>query len=300
MDEAIKHHFNKEIKEKTKLTGGITFNTWLLVLSDNHKVVFRTRSDFTTSGGREIIIADILEREKFFYDSVNKNIGHICPEIYVVDGTRKYYEDSFQISEYIEGKGLRFCFRELFDEQTKNDVTYKIGEIAARINSIEIDNNHPYVTNRNSWEDYIAGRLCERLNPLIKFNVITLDEVNKIANNMRNKKAKQTSSYLHLDMRHCNMLYHNGDIFVLDAENCEFGDPLHELAVIDVGRESSDILIKGYKGISNIDTDNELYYYYKMERLGLVLDLCMNEWIKDPNEKQYYLKEFYETKAKIL
>ena len=296
MDRAVKHHFNKDIKETIKLTGGWK-GTWLLVLSDNQKLIFRAHPDGTTSGGRKIIMADIFEREKFFYENVNRKLGHICPEVYVLDSTREYYENSYQISEYIEGKGLSKCFREDFDEKTKNDIYYKIGEISAQINNIEIDKNHSYVTSRNSWEEYLAGRLYERLIPLVKNQFITPDEIDRICGSMRSKKAARTFAFLHLDMRHSNMIYNNGDIFVLDAENCEFGDPLHELAVIDVAQESNDILIKGYKSVTDIDLESELYYFYKLERLGLVLDIHFN-MINAPS--QLYLDIFNETKEKVL
>ena len=88
MDKAIKHYFNKNILTKERLTGGYTFETWLLTLSDGEQLVFRTQKDFVTGGGRQIIIAGILERERFFYEHVNNNLGHICPEVYVVDVER--------------------------------------------------------------------------------------------------------------------------------------------------------------------------------------------------------------------
>ena len=97
MDKAVKYHFGKDIKEQIRLTGGWTYQTWLLILSDNSNMVFRTQRDLVTAGGREFIIADILEREKFFYDNVNKKLGHICPEVYVVDGTREHHENSYCI-----------------------------------------------------------------------------------------------------------------------------------------------------------------------------------------------------------
>jgi len=93
MEKAIRHHIGKGITEKVRLTGGYDFETWLLTLSGNEKVVFRTQRDFVTGGGKEIVIADVLEREKFFYENVNSKIGHICPDVFVVDGTREHYEN---------------------------------------------------------------------------------------------------------------------------------------------------------------------------------------------------------------
>jgi fructosamine-3-kinase len=300
MDKAIKHHFGKDINEKVRLTGGYTFETWLLTLSDNQKVVFRTQRDFETGGGRKIIIADILEREKFFYDNANKVIGHICPNVYIIDDSREFHDTSYCIMEYIEGTPLNICFDD-FSTQTKNNILSKIGEIAASINCIKIDTKHPYVTGRETWENYVANSLQERLLPLVTNDVISHDEVGIITKNMRSKKAEKTDSFLHLDMRRINMIYNKGDIFILDAENCEFGDPLFELAVIDVGGELEPPLIKGYKSFNkNIDLNNELYNYYKMERLALVLHLFMNIIKSDTQSTKLYLDNFYELKKKLL
>lgn len=300
MDNAVRHHLNRDIKERTRLTGGYTFETWLLVLSDNQKVVFRTQSDFETGGGRKIIIADILEREKFFYDNVNRAVGHICPEVFVVDGTKEYYGKSFQISEYIEGTPLNKCF-ESFDTRTKKDILYKIGETAARINNIKIDGVHPYVCYRNSWEEYFADRLSERLIPLVKNGLISLDEVSVINEYLRNKKAAETMSFLHLDMRHVNMIHNNGNIFILDAENCEFGDPLFELATIDVAGELEDSLPEGYQNTyrGEIDLESDWYNFYRMERTALVLDLFMNTIKNDTQSTRHYLDRFNEIKSKL-
>lgn len=306
MDRAVQHHFNKDIKERIKLPNGWK-ETWLLVLSDNQKVVFRAhkvRSELP----KNIIenankkMADTYKREKFFYESVNKKLGHVCPNVLVVDDTCEYYTNSFQISEYLEGKILSSCIKDDFDEKMKKDIYYKIGEMAAQINSIEIDKNHPYVTNRNSWEDYFADKLSDRLIRLAENNFITTDEIGNICENMRSRKAIHTLSCTHLDMRPNNMIYNNGKIFVIDAEECEFGDPLNELAFMELEWkmwEMYDYLLKGYKDVLDINLNSELYYYYKLDRLGLILDMhfnqnCMNAW------SQLYLNIFNEAKAKIL
>ena len=126
MERAIKHHFGKDIKEKIKLPNGWK-ETWLLVLSDNQKVVFRAHKVRPDVAKDTVIeanekMADIYNREKFFYENINKKIGRICPEVYVVDGTCEYYENSYQISKYIEGKNLGSCIKEDLDEQAKRDI----------------------------------------------------------------------------------------------------------------------------------------------------------------------------------
>ena len=49
MTDAIKHYIGKEIMNKRRLTGGYTFDTWMITLSDDQKVVFRSKKDFYTS-----------------------------------------------------------------------------------------------------------------------------------------------------------------------------------------------------------------------------------------------------------
>ena len=299
MDTAIRHHFNKDILNYEQLTGGYTFETWLLTLSGNEKVVFRHQRDLTIGNDKEIIISEILEREKFFYENINKTVGKVCPEVYIIDGTRKFHENSFCIMEYIEGIPLDKCFDDL-DVKVKNDTLYRIGELAANINNMVIAKEHPYVKTRGVWEIFISNRLRDRFIPLIHRKVITKDEADAIAEKMLKKSANKNLSFLHLDMRRVNMIYNKGDIFLLDAENCEFGDPLFELSTIDCGGELDKTLIDGYIQAYNgsIDLDDDLYYFYKMERMALVLHVFMNI-VKSDIETQKYLKVFNELKHQL-
>lgn len=119
---------------------------------------------------------------------------------------------------------------------------------------------------------------------------------------MRSKKATDTLSFIHHDIRPHNMIYNNGNLFVIDAEECEFGDRLYELVAIDLEWtywEMHDCLLKGYMSVADIDLDSELYYYYKLEGLGIILDMhfnyeCMNTWT------QFFLNRFHEMKERIL
>ena len=204
--------------------------------------------------------------------------------------------------------------------------------IATACSRIEIDAGHPYVSGRASWEDYIANRLKERFAALAGraassggaasnskeahangsaltgraaisgSSVISDEEAEAITNAMRQQKAANTLSFLHLDMRRINMIYNDGDIFLLDAENCEFGDPLFELATIDVAGEISPVLIDGYKSTyrSGIDLNCDLYKFYKMERLALVLSVFMYEVNDDAASTRHYMKRFLEAKKELL
>lgn len=293
MERAIKHYFNKEIKEKIELDISRK-DAWLLVLSDNQKVVFRAHPDYT----------DTFEHEKFFYESVNQKLGKVCPEVYVVDGTCEYYDKPFQIAEYIEGEILESCLwnNPNYDEQKRKELYYKIGETVARINQIEIDPSHPYVTNRTPWEEYIADKICYQLSQIVKNDLITTKEIDQICEKMRGKKAAHTLSFLHRDIRLQNMIYNNGKIFVIDAETCEFGDPLNELAFINLEWnfwEMYDCLLEGYKSVLNIDTDSELFDYYKIEWVAELLDMHFNHDCGN-STTQFFLNMFNELKERIL
>jgi len=307
MNKAIKHHFGKRIKKRIKLPNGWK-ETWLLILSDGQKIVFRTHAirpniEKTVILSNNKIMADIYNREKFFYESVNASLGTpICPRVLVVDGTGEYYENAFQISEFIEGKSLSECLKNDFDEQAKQDIYFKIGALTARINQVEIDPGHEYVAGRGSWEAHFADKLRGKLDMLVTNAFITAQEIEQICNNVRNMQATHTRSFMHLDIRPHNMIYRNGDLFLFDAEECEFGDPLYELACIDMEWnywEMHDELLKGYQSVASIDLRSGLYLYYKLERLAMVLDMhfnrgCMNSF------SQFYLNMFQEMKESML
>jgi len=296
MEKAVNHHLNREIRQSEKLTGGLTFQTWLLTFCDGRKVVFRGRRSFTNFGGRFVDIAEVLSRERFFYESVNLSLGKPCPEVYVVDGSMEHHDTPFCIMEYLEGAPLDRCYQN-FDEQTKARISRKIGEQTAKINKIKIDPAHPYIMQRGRWEEYMAGRIRERLVPHIEDGLATQEEAEIIAEKMRRKSAENTDAFIHLDMRHNNMIYDNGNIYVIDAENCEFGDPLWEITSVETGGQLVTGFVEGYGGI---DTNNILYQYYLFERRSLVLNIYRKFIKSDTAGNAFHYDEFMRNKKFIL
>ena len=274
MDRAIKHYFNTEIKEKTVLENGWK-ETFLLTLCNNQKVIFRSYKNYE----------DHFEREKYFYETVNGSIGKICPEVYVVDGTCNFYDRSFQISEFLPGKSLRQCLENEFDEDQKRNAYFRLGALTAKINQIEIEPHHPYVDDRKPWEIYFADELLRvQLERIVQNEVITPDEIDLICDNMKSRKAGKAYSFLHRDIRPDNIINNDGEFYIIDAETCEFGDPLDELARINLEWnywEMYDVLLDGYKSVSNITIDTELFGMYQLEQLAEILNMhynynCMN------------------------
>lgn len=291
MDRAIRHFFNKTITEKIQLENGWK-ETWLLTLSDKRKVIFRAHPDY----------AETFKREQFFYERINKRLGKTCPEVYAVDGTCEYYEKAYQISEYIEGENLGARLQNDFDAQKKKEIYYKIGEITARINQTEIEPDHPYAVTCSAWENYFADKLYSQLNRVVRNDIITADEIDILCNKMRSLHASRTHSFLHLDIRPYNMICQNDKIFVIDAETCEFGDPLNELAHIKLEWnywELYEELLKGYKSVLDIDTSSELFDYYQLEKLGDILDYHFNYNCRN-QATPHYIDVFQKAKDRIL
>jgi aminoglycoside phosphotransferase (APT) family kinase protein len=297
MDKAIKHHLGKEIIHTERLKGGYSFKTYLLTLCDKSKVVFRGRQDF-----RRITIKEVLERERYFYGRVNEEIGKICPEVYVVDCTLEHHGTGFCVMEYIEGMPLKPYIRSGISEQEQSGILNQIGGIAAKINGIRMDDGHPFMVERGRWEDYISDRIGLRLSLLVNSGVITQSEIKAITDGMRAKKAIHTDRILHLDLRYDNMIINGGKVFVVDAENCEFGDPLWEIATIDNAGELKPEVVEAYLSAfdGEIDLNSELYWYYKMERAALVLNVYLNEVEGHGEQARRYGVLFDEVKNRLV
>ena len=292
MEEAIKYYFNKIIKEKIKLENGWK-ESWLITLSDHQKVVFRAYSNYT----------ELFEREKLFYDTVNSKIGKTCPEIYVVDGSCDYYDKAFQISEYIEGKALRYCLQEELNDRKKENIYYEIGQLIAQINQIEADVQSMYPMGRDSWEAYYSNFLMRpQLLRIVANDLITIDEIDLICEKMQAYPASKANRLLHRDIRPDNLIFRNGRLFLIDAETSEIGDPLDELARIHLEWhywEMYDTLLKGYKNVLKIDTDNILFYFYQLEELGELLDMHYNHGCNN-STTPFFRNCFREAKEKVL
>ena len=300
MDAVIKHYLNKDIKEKEILYGGMSYQTYKLTLSDNQKIIFRAKKDYIEDD-RKVVVSDKLIREKFFYDTVNKRIGHICPEIYIIDGTNELYNMTFCIMEYIEGTPLyKYPYRQ--DDKFYSDISCQAGALMARIHGIEIESNHSYIAGRGRLEDTKAAELHKNLSSLLTENLITPDEINDLVNRMRNSKFAKTRAFLHNDFRDANFIYRdNGELFLLDAELCDFGNPLGELVMSECVNWKKDAFIEGYNDAygKKADIDSDLYYLYLINLRSFLYNL-FNTVIHEPESKQWHLHGFLQAKQKLL
>ena len=286
MQEAIKHYFNRDIINKTPLQNGWK-ESWLLTLSDGKKVVFRACKDYN----------DYFERERFFYNTVNQSIGNICPEVYVIDGSLQFSEKSFQISEYIKGNSLRTIL-ESADVDEKKKLYYELGQTVAKINQIKVNPQDSELFNSEEWISYYISELMKpQLLRIVDNKLITIEQIERLCKRIFEQKPILSNCLLHRDIRPDNIICRDDKMFVIDAETCELGDPLNELARISLQWhywENYDSLIKGYKSILDIDTECELFYCYQLEQLAEILDMHFNHGCQNSTTS------FFENKFKQI
>jgi len=267
MREAITHYFNKDIINKLRLQNGWK-EAWLLTLSGGDKVVFRACKNYT----------NFFERERFFYNTVNQNVGKVCPDVYVVDGSLQFSEKTFQISEYIQGDSLRTVL-ESADADKKVELYYGLGQTIAEINQIAVTSFDEKLFESQPWVLHYTDELMKpQLLRIVDNKLITMEQVELLCEKMRQSSVSERS-LLHRDIRPDNIIYKDGKMFVIDAETCELGDPLNELARINLEWhywKNYDSLINGYKSILDIDTECEMFYYYQLEQLAEILDMHLN------------------------
>ncbi len=273
MQEVIKYYFNKNIISKLRLQNGWK-ESWLLTLSDGEKVVFRACKDYT----------DFFQRERFFYNTVNQSIGKICPEVYVVDGSLRFSEKSFQISEYIQGDSFRTVL-ESADADKKMKLYYALGQTIAKINQIKVSSFDEELFKRQPWILRYTNELMKpQLLRVVNNKLITIEQIEQLCEKLSAQSPIFEHLLLHRDIRPDNIICKDDKMFVIDAETCELGDPLNELARINLQWhywENYDSLLNGYKSVFNIDTECEMFYFYQLEQLAEILDMHFNHGCKN-------------------
>ena len=262
------------VTETVKLSGGISFNTYKAVTESGKAYVFRYGEDYTNSGGRYISIAETFRREKYFFDTVSGMLSIKVPHIYLVDDSRKRFDYVYEIYDYIRGRSLE----ELGDE-VGDDVYYQIGKAVARINRTSPAKDRD---TGDDWGTFFSGRLRERLIPLVADGLFDESEIRTICSFYMDYDYPDRRALLHLDVRKGNILYDrdDGTIGLIDAENAEFGDPLFEIARIDVYNEMKEAFYAGYMeemGIESIDRGSILYQGYKLESLAFLTNVFIHE-----------------------
>lgn len=308
MEKAIWHHLHQKTIDRQKLSGGLSFETWRVTLADGEKYVFRTAEDYLNAGNRMIVAGDIFRRERFFYDTLNQTMSPIFPEVCVIDDSREHYPQAFQIYKWVEGTPLYEIIEDLREEE-KKWICHRLGLYVGQMHCMHIQPDHPFIRERGPWAAYMAGRLEERLLPLFKNHLISDDQVRKLKKAALSIKTDAALSFLHLDVRFHNIIYRpqsqtqEKSLFLIDAENAEWGDPRCEIARLAL----NDMLTKDFDDGYYEATGRRAhalttgpFLLYQMEVTALVLNVYLYEIAGGQEEAEKYLKKFHDLLRALL
>jgi len=298
MFENLEELKKKKIIHKERLSGGFSFETWKVVLEDGENLIFRTAPRIEIEDGKVFDPYEIFNREKLFYSEVNTHHPGRCPIVYEIVENKDSDIQSYQVMSYIEGVSLEKYIKTLEDSECAR-LLKDVGIITAEINNIKPDESSSL--NLGSWRSVFHNMLLERLNPLVNLNLLDEGERDLLLHVYRNQKIENDKSLLHLDMRLPNLIYKNGSIHVIDSEHCRIGDPLYELAIVDVAGLLTKDFIEGYTStiIYDLDKDSILYKLYKLERLG-ALSFLFNQIAKNESMFKKIYNVFISIKDEIL
>lgn len=284
------------VTEFVKLSGGISFNTYKAVTESGKAYIFRYGEDYTNSGGRYISIAETFRREKYFFDAVSGMLSIKVPHIYLVDDSRTRFDCVYEIYDYIDGHSL-----EELGNDVNDTVYFRVGKAIAHINMTELGDGF----NTEDWGTFFSARLRERLIPLVADGLFAESEIRTICSFYMDYDYPDHRALLHLDVRKGNILYdrYNGSIGLIDAENAEFGDPLFEIARIDVYNEMKEAFYAGYMeemGVESIDRESILYQGYKLESLAFLTNVFIHEIDAEEEAVESMTRQTLRLKNRIL
>ena len=289
---------NQSIIERQKISGGFSFETWKVTLEDGENLILRTAPKIKIENGKVFDPFEIFQREKSFYSLVNNEYPGRCPEVYEIIENYLSEDQAYQVMSYLEGTSIDKHIRTL-DNSGKKLILKEIGIITAEINNIkpeEISN-----LNLGDWRKVFEKMLLERLNPLVDLDLLDVSHKDLILQTYLNQKIKNNKSLLHLDMRLTNLIYSEPNIHVIDSEHCRIGDPLYELAIVDVAGLLTKDFLEGYFSRTDFDLniDSTIYKVYKLERLGALVYLfkCI---VKNEEMFKNIYDIFLDIKSEIL
>jgi len=298
MKEIVENLIGKKVISCSELIGGFSFETWLVEIENEKKIIFRTAEETEVPNGKKFVPLDIFKKEENFYNLVNELYPNRCPKILSIE--KRDNEKAFQIMSYIEGEPLDKYITKI-DKFKRKEILKDIGRIVAEINNIKPSIKLDKSTSNISWKELFCTLLNERLNPLLRDALVSSDEVDRLNHTLENHKLENSKSLLHLDMRLPNLIYKDGVIHVIDSENCLMGDPLYEIAIISVAGLLTDDFIEGYKIATeySLDLKSVLFELYKLEREAALVNLFKNI-LNDEERFENSYAAFTKTKEKIL
>ena len=195
------------------------------------------------------------------------------------------YDDKIIIMEKIDGKAIN-------DEESK-DHLYNIGKLMADLHNVEIEAN-------NDWNNKINSEYLD-LRESAK-NVMEKD-VFEITTKFLDKELPQINvskySLIHRDLRPENVIYSNGEYYLLDLESMCVGDRDYDftrmLNLLNQKKiyqyEDLKNLLDGYRSINSLELSEEKWQLYNRFYAFRIYTRMLIGKINRDSSFEEYLKE---------
>ena len=307
MDRAIRHYFSSNIESRQRLDGGISFQTWLLTLENKMKIIFRYDEEMGVQeplgNYYSVPTIEVFRREQQFYNGINEVWSDICPQIIVIDGSLEYFTHPFQMYHYIEGESLE-QLAPAMSTVRRDALLEQIGELVGRIHEVKLSKGNDRYKESDDWRKFIAASLHDKLSSIMHDVHIDEKELDHCCGAaLKYANIKEVNNYLHLDIRPCNIISDGQKLFLIDAENCEWGDPDYELARLEACRMLEPAFLKGYQRVRNerkLDFTSNLFKVYRLDMAAQMVYLYLHIIKVSEDDLQYQLNAFDAAKREVL
>jgi len=211
-----------EILNYIELSGGY-FNKVIMTETASEKSVVKI-SPLWNKGG--------LARENFAYSNLKNKSGELfkLPKIYsyVSEDNKIIPDHEALIREYIEGK--KPTDNELDSEKFHEKIAFSLDSI----HSVPMKGygwlNKELTGKNNSWHDFLTS--IDNLDTTINSGLLQKNDIDWVINKLINECDNDFDPVLlYGDLKPENILIKNGDIYLIDFENCFSGHKYYDIGI---------------------------------------------------------------------
>ncbi len=258
----LENHFPNLSKLSFRKISGGTFNRSYIAMVDD---------------APEFIIRISPEKHNLMYFEqlamANESLAYKLMQKYNIP-VADYFElglidrEEYSIGQFIPGKVLS---EQLWSDESKDDainsrLLENLGKIIKRMHSQKVDTDYcGYLfcvedKSFTSWAEFLiysVKNVLENAGPELKSNV-NLDElINVFEVNREILDSREKTSIIHGDLWAANVIFNDGETYLIDLDRAMIGDPLFEFAAGWMDREE---FWQGYGSTKNLESlsGNEL------------------------------------------
>lgn len=289
---AIELGMGLQIKQ---MSGIIPFGSVNVILKaklvDNREVIFR--------GHPPKVINTYFWSESLIAETVR--LHHLpAYKTYLIDDSRKFFDFDYMLMESLPGENMKTLWP--IKPDLDSQLMLETGQYLAKIHSIKTKkfgffNNqiakkeHRLVGIHNHWSEHITAALTENLKFLIKNQIITILQKNKLEKVfVRNKnllKLKQ-GSLIHNDLADWNLLVNNNHISgIIDWDESHSGDPVMDFACFSLFFPENRLqtLIQGYQQEQSLpEKFEEKFHLYRLRYIISKITLRKKRLVVDQDK----------------